>query len=44
VNKFLAFPNKNQGLGPDLRVEKFLNQVWRNSKSRRRITQVMWEK
>jgi hypothetical protein len=25
VSKFLAFSNKNQDLGPDLRVEKFLN-------------------
>ena len=27
VSKFLAFSNKNQDLGPDLRVEKFLNQL-----------------
>ena len=27
VSKFLAFSNKNQDLGPDLRVEKFLSQL-----------------
>ncbi len=27
VSKFLAFSNNNQDLGPDLRVEKFLNQL-----------------
>ena len=27
VGKFLAFSNKNQDLGPELRVEKFLNQL-----------------
>ena len=27
VSKFLGFSNKNQDLGPDLRVEKFLNQL-----------------
>ena len=27
VSKFLAFSNNNQDLGPDLRVEKFLNHL-----------------
>jgi hypothetical protein len=27
VSKFLAFSNKNQDLGPDLSVEKFLNHL-----------------
>jgi integrase len=27
VSKFLAFSNRNQDLGPDLRVEKFLNHL-----------------
>ena len=27
MSKFLAFSNKNQDLEPDLRVEKFLNQL-----------------
>ena len=27
VSSFLVFLNKNQDLGPDLRVEKFLNQL-----------------
>lgn len=27
VSEFLAFSNKNQDLGPDLRVQKFLNQL-----------------
>ena len=27
VSKFLAFSNRNQDLGPDLRVEKFLNYL-----------------
>jgi integron integrase len=27
VSKFLAFSNRNQGLGPNLKVEKFLNQL-----------------
>jgi len=27
VSKFLAFSNKNEDLGPDLRVRKFLNHL-----------------
>jgi hypothetical protein len=35
VSKFLAFSNKNQDLGPDLRVEKFLNQLNERSEHQR---------